>query len=557
MLCKRIGLAAQFAFGLGAALPALAQVDPALANQELQRQEQRERERARQDEAKPDVRLQREVRSAQPLWPENESPCFPIRRVFLEGELAAEFQWALKAADGALGRCLGSAGINVLVGEVQNALVAQGYVTARVLAAPQDLLTGELHLKLVPGRIRALRYPEQKPAFDNALPLAAGELLNLRDIEQGLENLKRVPGAQADIEIVPGEQPGESDLQVKWKGGRAYRFSASVDDSGSRSTGTYQGGLTLSVDNPFGLQDLFYLTINRNVPGDSPGGEYGTSGYALHYSVPFDYWLLSLQLNDYRYRQTVAGAFHDYIYRGTSNTAELKLSRLVYRDATRKTTLSLRTYQRGSRNYIDDMEVEVQRRRMAGFVAGVAHKEFIGPATLDSNLTWKLGTSSYGSLPAQEEAFDEGTARPRIFNADVTLNWPLTKSLSYQAAWRRQWNRTKLIPQDRFSIGGRYTVRGFDGEASLSAERGWLLRNDLSWTIPETRHQLYFALDHGAVSGPSAALLRGTHLTGAALGWRGQFGGLSTDFFAGKPVSKPDAFRTASVATGFNLNYEF
>ncbi|WP_431476636.1 ShlB/FhaC/HecB family hemolysin secretion/activation protein [Massilia eburnea] len=30
----------------------------------------------------------------------------------------------------------------------------------------------------------------------------------------------------------------------------------------------------------------------------------GTSGYALHYSVPFDYWLLSLQLNDYRYRQT-------------------------------------------------------------------------------------------------------------------------------------------------------------------------------------------------------------------------------------------------------------
>lgn len=557
MLCKRIGLAAQLALGLGAALPALAQVDPALANQELQRQEQRERERARQDEAKADVRLQREVKATRAVWPENESPCFPIRRVFLEGELAGQFQWALKAADGALGRCLGSAGINVLVGEVQNALVAQGYVTARVLAAPQELLSGELHLKLVPGRIRALRYPEQTPAFDNALPLAAGQLLNLRDIEQGLENLKRVPGAQADFEIVPGERPGESDLQVKWKGGRAYRFSASVDDSGSRSTGTYQGGLTLSVDNPFGLQDLFYFTLNRNVPGDSPGGEYGTSGYALHYSVPFDYWLLSLQLNDYRYRQTVAGAFHDYIYRGTSNTAELKVSRLVYRDAMRKTTLSLRTYQRGSRNYIDDMEVEVQRRRMAGFVAGIAHKEFIGAATLDSNLTWKLGTSSYGSLPAQEEAFDEGTARPRIFNADVTLNWPLTKSLSYQAAWRRQWNRTKLIPQDRFSIGGRYTVRGFDGEASLSAERGWLLRNDLNWTIPESRHQLYFALDHGVVSGPSASLLRGTRLTGAALGWRGQFGGLSTDFFAGKPVSKPHAFRTASVATGFNLNYEF
>ena len=30
-----------------------------------------------------------------------------------------------------------------------------------------------------------------------------------------------------------------------------------------------------------------------------------------------------------------------------------------------------------------------------------------------------------------------------------------------------------------FSIGGRYTVRGFDGEASLMGERGWLLRNDI------------------------------------------------------------------------------
>ncbi len=84
------------------------------------------------------------------------------------------------------------------------------------------------------------------------------------------------------------------------------------------------------------------------------------------------------------------------------------------------------------------MEVEVQRRRMAGFARQASHRGFIGPATLDSNLTWKLGTSSYGSLPRAEEAFDEGTARPRIFNADVTLNWPLTKSLSYQAAWRRQ-----------------------------------------------------------------------------------------------------------------------
>jgi len=334
------------------------------------------------------------------------------------------------------------------------------------------------------------------------------------------------------------------------------RASLAADDSGSQATGTYQGSATVSVDNPAGLQDLFYLTVNRNLPGDSPSGDYGTRGHAAHYSFPWHYWLFSAQLNDYRYHQTVAGANQDYIYRGASTSSELKAARLVYRDAVRKTTLSLRAYQRRSRNYIDDTEVEVQRRRMGGFALGVSHKEFIGSSTLEANLSWKLGTRAFGTLPAPEEPYGEGTSRPRIFNADISLQHPFTRTLAWSAAWRGQWNRTPLVPQDRFAIGGRYTVRGFDGEASLAAERGWLLRNDLTWNVAGSQ-QLYLALDHGRVSGPGAADLLGTRLTGGAIGWRTQLGRLQAEFFAGAPIRKPEGFRTARVSTGFNLNYEY
>jgi hemolysin activation/secretion protein len=541
------------------ATPAFSQTINDLADNQLQRLQQREDARRRQDEATPDVRLEAPALSTSSGYPEDEKPCFVIRQVMLEGDEAERFRWAIKASAPGLGRCLGSTGINTLVGAIQNALIERGYVTSRVLAAPQDLQGGELHLKLVPGRIRAIRFvdPESRAGYANALPARNGELLNLRAIEQGLENFKRVPGTEADIQIVPGAQPGESDLVIKWAASRGYRISLSADDSGTQSTGTYQGGVTLSLDNPSGLYDLFYLTLNRNLPGDSPGGAHGTKGYALHYSIPYGYWLASVQVNDNRYHQTVAGANQDYIYSGTSRNAEVKLARLVYRDATRKTTLSLRGYQRQSRNFIDDTEVEVQRRRMGGFAVGVNHKEFIGNGTLDVGLTWKLGTSAFGTLPAPEELFDEGTARPRLFNADVSLNMPLGRNLVYQVAWRAQWNRTSLVPQDRFAIGGRYTVRGFDGETSLSAERGWLQRNDLIWTVPGSSHQFYLAFDHGAVSGPSAVRLLGTRLTGAAIGWRAQFGRLQADFFAGRPVHMPAGFRTASVAKGFNLNYEY
>lgn len=539
--------------------PAFSQQVSGLADIQLQREQQREEAQRRQDEASPDIRLQRPAPRRPSGYPEGESPCFTIRQVKLDGAQAERFQWALGSTARALGRCLGSVGINMLVGQIQNALVEQGYVTSRVLAAPQDLSGGEFHLKLVPGVIRAIRFAGTAPrgGYASAIPARSGDILNLRAIEQGLENFKRVPGTQADIQIVPGDQPGESDLLITWSGGRGYRISMSVDDSGTKSTGMYQSGVTFSLDDPGGLHDLFYVTLNRNLPGDSPGGTHGTKGYALHYSIPYGYWLASLQINDYRYHQTVAGANQDYIYSGISTNTELKLARMVYRDAVRKTTLSARAWQRRSRNFIDDTEVEVQRRRMGGFAVGLSHKEFLGDTTVDAGVAWKIGTSAFGTLRAPEEPYNEGTSRPRLFTADLGLSLPLGRAFSYQGAWRAQWNRTPLVPQDRFAIGGRYTVRGFDGEASLSAERGLLVRNDLIWTVPGASQQLYAALDHGVVSGPSASRLLGTQMTGAAFGWRGQFGRLQLDTFAGKPVRMPAGFRTARVTTGFNLNYEY
>lgn len=543
-----------FASLLGAT--ASAQDLSGLAEQQLLLQQQREDARRQQDEARPDVRLQAEA-APTAGYPAAESPCFVIHTIALEGDGAGQFGWALDAAADARGRCLGTAGINVLVGKIQNALIARGYVTTRVVAAPQDLQGGQLRLVLVPGRIRAVRFAAAQPGhWEAALPAGAGELLNLRDIEQGLENLKRVPGAQADIQIVPAALPGESDLMVQWQGGRHYRFSLSADDSGSDATGAYQGGATLSVDNPTGFHDLFYLTLNRNLPGSGGSGRHGTRGYAAHYSIPWQYWLFTLQANDYRYHQSVAGATQDYVYSGTSMNTELKAARLVYRDAARKTTVSVRAYGRRSHNFIDDTEVEVQRRRMGGFVLGLGHREFIGRATLDANLGWKIGTGHFGAIPAPEELYGEGTARPRILNADLALQLPLTRALAWSASWRGQWNRTPLVPQDRFAIGGRYTVRGFDGESSLSAERGSLLRTDLVWSLAGG-HQLYLGLDAGRVSGPGAASLRGTRLSGGAVGWRFAWGRLQGDVFAGAPIHRPAGFQTARIATGFNLNYEY
>jgi hemolysin activation/secretion protein len=126
----------------------------------------------------------------------------------------------------------------------------------------------------------------------------------------------------------------------------------------------------------------------------------------------------------------------------------------------------------------------------------------------------------------------------------------------YIGNWRAQWNQSPLVPQDRFAIGGRYTVRGFDGELSLTGEHGWLIRNDLGWTVGGGQ-ELYLGADVGHVGGPSTRWQLGQNLAGAVLGLRGGWRGFAWDAFVGAPISKPQGFRTASPTTGFNLSWSY
>ncbi|RFA39021.1 hypothetical protein CAL65_02405 [Alkalilimnicola ehrlichii] len=541
-----------------------------LGAQEFIRQQERERRLREQQEPQPNVQLEvpaiRERRSI----PVDETPCFEIDRILLVGDDAEAFLWALRAADlpgdPATGRCLGAEGISLVMSRVQNAVIARGYITTRVLAAPQDLTQGTLTLTLLPGRVNEIRPAPGTTArapLRNALPMAPGDLLNLRDLEQGLENLKRLPSADADIQVAPvsglDARPGQSDLLVLYEQRLPWRVSLSVDDSGSRSTGKYQGSGTLAYDNLLNLNDLMYVSFNHDL-GGGDSGKRGSRGHTFHYSLPYGYWLLSATHSNGRYYQSVAGLNQTYIYSGRNRQSELKLSRLLWRNATNKFSGHVRGFHRQARNYIDDTEVEVQRRVTSGWEMGLHHRMYLGNAALDAGLNYRRGTGALGALPAPEEAFGEGTSRFKIVNADFNLAVPLqlgSRPLRYNLSGRLQVDRSPLSPQERFAIGGRYTVRGFDGESSLTGERGLLLRNELGVALSGGRQELYTGLDFGRVDGPSADYLVSRNLAGAAMGLRGAWLGVRYDIFAGVPLYKPDKFDTAGSTAGFNLNYAF
>lgn len=589
--------------------------------QTIDPQIQRERDRTKQIQEQqpqaPDVRMDQQKatpKAAQVILPIAETPNFTIRHIELVGDSAAKFQFALDTAinqtglmaittqDGEhiivtqanhqaagkpnnepIGVTLGAQGINAIMTAAQNAAINRGYTTTRILAEPQDLKSGTLKLTVIPGRIRHIQFDQtnadkthvSRAHSFNALPIFEGDILNLRDIEMGLENLKRVPTVEADIKIAPADKPNESDLIITWAQKTIpLRANFTLDDTGGRSTGKYQSGATVSIDNPLTLNDLFYVSYGRDVQGydkvtstdannNPTGTQHGkTRNWNLHYSVPYGYWQLAYNASGYNYNQAIAGANQTYTYSGHSRTRDIKLSRMVYRNAHRKTTVSLKGWTRYSDNFIDDAEITVQRRKTAGWELGIAHKEYIGKGTLDLGLNYKRGTGAQDALHAPEELFFEGTSRMKVLTADVTYNLPfkaINHDFSFNSSTHLQWNKSPLTAQDKIAIGGRSTVRGFDGDMSLSAERGWYSRNELAMTYAKS-HQIYLGLDAGHVAGPSAGLLLGQTLIGGAVGLRGQFkagGDLSYDGFIGTPIKKPQGFKTANATFGFNLSYSF
>jgi hemolysin activation/secretion protein len=197
-----------------------------LTGQQELLQQLRERDLREQQELEPDVRfLQAEIAEAPALLSDKKSPCFVSSELSLIGDTTSQFQFSLASVlegdDPAICQSLGTQGINLVLKHVQNAIIERGYVITRVLIGPQDLTSGKLELTLFTSRINTIRFKDSSTLHGrawNALPIKEGDLLYIRDIEQRLENFKRVLTADANIDIEPSyaeqAQPGENDMML-------------------------------------------------------------------------------------------------------------------------------------------------------------------------------------------------------------------------------------------------------------------------------------------------------------------------------------------------------
>ena len=546
----------------------------------LQNQQTQQRHDAQQREAAVDAAA---VRSALPktgVFPvlPQESPCFRVDTFILEvpptlpdsarkhGASALPqdpLAFALEWLDHYKGQCIGKAGIDVLVKGLQQAILSRGYITTRALLPEQDLSSGTLRLALVPGVVRQVKLadPSMWGTWKSAFPTRNGDLLNLRDLEQGLEQMKRIASQDADMQIEPTDTPGESDVVVTVKRRKPWTFVASVDNAGADATGKWQGNVSLGIDNPLGLNDIFTVGANQDLSfGNKSLGSHGFNG---SYSIPWGYWTATLSGNTNTYYQPIAGTGGDlFVASGNSQTAALRFARVIFRGQNDVSGVRFQLSKRFGDSFVDDAAIPTQARNNTFIELGLTNRHYFGAAQFDGTLAYRQGVGGFGATP---DPYPNGpTYRFHMAVLDANLSVPFAiggQRFAYVGTVHGQFTNDTLFFIDDLSIGSRYTVRGFDGNTMLAAERGFYWRNELHWPVFQTGQTLYAGIDYGHVFGPGTAFLAGTQLVGAVIGIRGgvpaKYAGFSYDLFVGTPIYKPGGFPTARFTVGVQATAQF
>ena len=133
-------------------------------------------------------------------------PVFKIDEIILSGQ-EEKFGWLQDIIQPHIHTEMGISSVNRLVKDLNAKLLAKGYVTSRVVIPEQNMKNGKLLLRIQTGRLHKIIYSKNSALipWKNAFPIKEGDILNIRRLEQGLEQMKRVSSSDVSMKLLPAD----------------------------------------------------------------------------------------------------------------------------------------------------------------------------------------------------------------------------------------------------------------------------------------------------------------------------------------------------------------
>lgn len=508
-----------------------------IRQQQQQLLEQNQRQRDALERSTPLPRM-----SAPVVPPVAQGPCFTISRIDIEGATILTPRAASRLTAPWVNQCLDMTRLTQLTSTVSDWYISRGYITSRAFLTEQDLSSGVLHISVLEGKLQQIRL-EGVPlsrTLKTTFPGLEGKILNLRDIEQGMEQLNRVRQTPVEIEILPGDAQGWSVVNLTAAPEFPLSGSVSFDNSGQKSTGTGQFSGVLTGNNLLGLADKWFVSGGRS--SDFSNSK-DAQNFAAGVSVPWGYGLLDYSYSWSNYLSIIDNNGWPWRSTGDSQTHRLTGSWVLFRNGDIKTSAVAGLTHRINHNWLDDVLLTTSSRKLSGVSLGLNHtqKMLSGVATL--NPTFTQGVPWFGAEDDNDKHGDVPKAEFRKWSVNGSFQKPLTDSLWWLTSFYFQWSPDRLYGSERLTLGGESSVRGYK-EQYISGDNGGYWRNELNYsllTLPWLGQiSAMAAIDGGWLKKDGFDRYACGTLWGAAAGLTSANRWFSTQFTVGTPVNWPD-----------------
>ncbi len=431
-----------------------------------------------------------------------------------------------------LNRTLDYSQLQAAAAAVAETYRAAGWIV-RAYLPQQDIVDGVVTIQIVEAVFGGVKL-EGAPATRVSLTQiqrgidaqqAVGAPLNADALDRGLLLADDLPGVTVSGSLREGTQASQTELLIKLADEPLLMGDATLDNTGSRSTGSNRLSASLNLNSPFGLGDLLSANLIH-----AQGSDYLRLGGTL--PVGAQGWRIGANASNMRYR-LVTAEFAALDSKGTSGSAGLEASYPLIRSRLQNLYFNASLDRKSFDNQANGVtSTNYHASALSLSLSGNLFDRIFGGGANSASLTVTSGQLDLAGSPNQpaDAASSQTDGSYRKLRYSASRQQVITDEVSFYAALSGQWASKNLDSSEKFYLGGSSGVRAYPGSEAGGAA-GQLLNLELRWRLPQGFNLTGF-YDAGQVTVNAnnnftgAPLLNDYSLKGAGLtlAWQGNSG---------------------------------
>ena len=450
-----------------------------------------------------------------------------------------------------LNKCNGLKNLSNLKDKISNKYIDKGYVTSRAFFKLQDLSDGIIDIEVIEGKIEKII--NENVNTSNLYISYDGKILNLRDLEVVVQQAERLHSQNLDLQLIPGTKVGYTIVKIVNNSNlKPYFGNIGINNYGTKKTGRYQIYNNFNYENLFGINDILELNINstNNILKNNDN----TLGSSLNYSFPYERFLFNIFYNYSNYKQINSDEFNDLFQSdGNNDSLGFDISYKLYHSLNHTIELLLNYQNKETENLLNDVRLDLQSYSTSSLGLGVKHS-YIGDS-FDYYSKFLINQGLSGQV--DEYAEQEIDFKKYVLDLGFNKYFDTSNNLKYNFYLRGQVSDNNLFGTEEITIGGVYSVRGFNN-TGLSGNTGFYTRNELSeqYNLDDYTLIPYLGLDYGYVTQNENNI--GGNIIGSAIGTRVYWKNINFELFYNLPLKDAEITKDeSSTFFGFNLVYNY